>query len=145
MDYPLDSIHTGRTRRRIAGRCVFEQNPAKFWDYFDWIYDQQQNIGLDNFNSKLQSFATEKGVDGVQLGRCVDNKTAAAGLAREIAEGHSLQISSTPTMFINGRKLEGGIPWKTLDTVIKMELERHAKAAADAEKCCEVTLPKIVK
>lgn len=144
-DYPLDSIHDWARQAADAGRCVFKQNPQKFWDYFDWIYEQQENIGLDNLSSKLQQFATEKGVDGVQLGRCVETKAGDADVAREIEEGKSLQITATPTLFINGRKLEGALPWTTLDTLIKMELDHQAKEADAGEKCCEVGPQKVVK
>ncbi len=49
-------------------------------------------------------------------------------------------------MFLNGRKLEGGLPWATLEQLINIELEHQtaaAKAADDA--CCTVQIPKIVK
>jgi protein-disulfide isomerase len=144
-DFPLESIHNWARTAADAGRCVFKQNPQKFWDYFDWIYDQQANIGMDNFNDKLQLFATEKGVDGMQLGRCVESKATDGEVAKEMAEGHALQVSATPTIFINGRKIENALPWETLETLIKMELEHQAKAKEDADKCCEVSMPKIVK
>jgi protein-disulfide isomerase len=144
-DFPLESIHNWARIGADAGRCVYKQNPAKFWDYFDWMYDQQQNIGLDNVNEKLQLFATEKGVDGMQLGKCMDTKASDGEVAHEMEEGKALQITATPTIFINGRKLEGGLPWATLDTLIKMELERQTQLKEMADKCCEVGMPKVVK
>ena len=145
QDFPLDSIHNWARTAAIAGRCVFRQNPAKFWDYFDWVYDNQQNLGMDNFSTKFQAFATEQGLDGMQLGRCVDNKSTEADVNKAVDEGYSLQVAATPTIFLNGRKLEGGIPWQTLEELINIELEHQAKAADAGEKCCEVTIPKIVK
>jgi protein-disulfide isomerase len=144
-DFPLDSIHNWARPAAIAGRCVARQNPGKFWDYFDWAYENQQSMGLDNFASKLQTFATEKGLDGMQLGRCIDNKTTEAEVNKAVAEGHLLGIQATPTIFINGRKIEGAIPWQNLEALINMELTHQAKAAESAEKCCEVTIPKLVK
>jgi protein-disulfide isomerase len=145
IDFPLEQLHPWARSAALAGRCVYKQNPKAFWDYFDWTYENQQSIGLDNFNSKFQSFATDKGLDGMQLGRCIENKGAEADLNREIQESHALQIVATPTLFLNGRKLEGSVPWQTLEQVINMELDHQAKAAEAADKCCEVTIPKIVK
>ena len=108
-DFPLDAIHNWARTAAIAGRCVYRQDPAKFWDYFDWVYQSQQGIGLDNFNSKLQAFATEKGLDAMQLGHCVDSKATEADVNRRSGGGASLQVSMTPTVFLNGRKLEGGL------------------------------------
>src|SRR5262249_26240988 len=104
----------------------------------------QQSIGADNFASKVQSFAGEHGLDSMSLGRCIENKSTEAEVDREVAEGHALQISATPTLFLNGRKLEGGMPWPTLEQLINLEIDHVAKAK-EADKCCEVTLPKIGK
>jgi protein-disulfide isomerase len=144
-DFPLDSIHNWAHTAAIAGRCVFRQNPAAFWTFFDWIYENQSLIGLDNINTKLQAFAQDKGLDGMQLGRCVENKTTESEVSRESAEGRALQVSATPTLFLNGRKLEGGVQWPMLEKLINLEVEHQAKAAEAAEKCCEVTIPKLVK
>jgi protein-disulfide isomerase len=143
-DFPLDAIHNWARTAAIAGRCVYRQDQAKFWDYFDWTYENQQSIGLDNFNSKLQAFATEKGLDGMQLGHCIDSKATEAEVNREVAEAHTLQVSMTPTAFMNGRKLEGGLAWQTMEQLIKLELDHQAQAANVNEKCCEVNL-KLVK
>lgn len=144
-DFPLDSIHNWARTGAIAGRCVFRQRPAAFWDYFDWVYENQSLIGLDNFNSKIQSFAADKGLDGMQLGRCIETKATEAEVNRSVAEGRALQVAATPTVFLNGRKLEGGIQWQVLEQLINIELDHQAKAGDAGEKCCEVTIPKIVK
>ena len=144
-DFPLDAIHNWARTAAIAGRCVYKQNPAAFWDYFDWAYENQTLIGADNFTSKFQAFATEKSLDGMQLGRCVDSKATEAEVNKSVTEGHQLQVSATPTIFMNGRKLEGSIPWEQLQALINFELDHQVKAAESADKCCEVTIPKLVK
>jgi protein-disulfide isomerase len=145
-DFPLESIHPWARTAALAGRCVFQQNPAAFWDFFDWVYQNQEQIGLDNISGKLQQFAMDKNLDGVQLGRCIDTKATEAEVDRSIADGHLLQVSATPTIFLNGRKLEGGVQWQVLEQLINIELDRVKAAAAETpEKCCEVTLPKLVK
>lgn len=144
-DFPLDAIHNWARTAALAGRCVYRQDQAKFWDYFDWAYANQQNIGLDNFNNKLQDFANEKGLDGMQLGRCIETKATEAEVNREVSEGHALQVSATPTVFLNGRKLEGGLAWQTMEQLIKLEIDHQAQVSSANEKCCEVTLPKLVK
>ena len=73
-DFPLESLHNWAKPAAIAGRCVYKLNPAAFWDFHDWIYENQSYIGLDNLNSKLQGFATTKGLDGMQLSRCIEGK-----------------------------------------------------------------------
>ncbi len=146
-DFPMESLHNWARQAAVAGRCVYKLNPAAFWDYHDWIYENQTYIGLDNINSKLQEFATAKGLDGMQFSRCIENKTTDPEVVASMAVGQSLMLNATPTIFLNGRKLEGAVPWETLQTLIKMELDHVAKSAAAAkdESCCTVTIPKIIK
>lgn len=152
LDFPLESIHPWARTAALAGRCVTRQDPAKFWDFFDWIYAKQTEVTPENINAKLQDFAKEKGIDGQQLGSCIDTKATEAEVNASIAEGHTLQVSQTPTMFINGRKLDGGLQWPVLQQLINMELEHQTQQAKTAkappkadEKCCEVVIPQLVK
>src|SRR5690348_10907684 len=43
-DYPLESIHPWARAAAIDGRCVYHQNADTFWKFYDWIYDNQQEI-----------------------------------------------------------------------------------------------------
>lgn len=147
-DFPLEQIHNWARQAAIAGRCAYKISPEAFWEYHDWIYDNQTYIGLDNINSKLQEFATAKNLDSMQFSRCIENKTTAAELNASQAVGNSLGLNATPTIFLNGRKLEGAVPWETLQTLIKLEIDHEAAAHAPAvskDECCTVQIPKIVK
>ncbi len=145
-DYPLESLHNWARPAAIAGRCVYKLNPAAFWDYHDWIYENQSYIGLDNLNSKLQEFATAKGIDGMQLSRCIENKTTEPEVKASMAIGNSLSLNSTPTIFVNGRRIDGAVPWENLQALIKAEIDHNAKPLTSKEdNCCTVTIPKIVK
>jgi protein-disulfide isomerase len=146
-EFPLESLHNWARAAAVAGRCVYKLNPAAFWEYHDWTYDNQTYIGLDNINSKIQEFATAKGIDGMQLSRCIESKSTEPEVNASIAIGNSLSITATPTLFINGRKLEGAVPWENLQTLIKLEIDHQSKAAtaAKSDECCTVAIPKIVK
>ena len=56
-DFPLTSIHPWSKPAAITGKCVFRQNADTFWKFHDWIYDKQQEITLENLNSKVQEWA----------------------------------------------------------------------------------------
>ena len=147
-DFPLESLHNWARPAAIAGRCVYKLNPSAFWDYHDWVYENQSYIGLDNLNSKVQEFAAAKNIDSMQLSRCIENKTTDPEVKAEIAIGNSLSLNSTPTLFVNGRRIDGAVPWENLQALIKEEIDHQAKAAALTTKddsCCTVTIPKIVK
>jgi hypothetical protein len=58
-----------------------------------------------------------------------------------LAEGRALRVAQTPTMFINGRQVAGGMSWDQLKTYIDWELEHAKKEAKEAEACCSISLP----
>ena len=139
-DYPLPN-HDWATTAAIAGRCIFRQNPVAFWDYHDWIFDKQGEITVANFKEKLGEFIKGKEIDPLQLNRCVDKKETESEVAKSIGEGKSLAVSSTPTMFLNGRKLQGSMDWIRLKQLIDLEIEYQKKTQDAGEECCTVKLP----
>lgn len=143
-DFPLEAIHPWAKAASIAGRCIFRQKPAAFWDYHDWIFETQGEITGENLKSKVVEFAGKKGLEPIQLGNCIDSRGTEAEVDRSMAEGRALGINSTPTMFVNGRRLVGQIAWPQLRQIIEHEIE-YQKTHGGGEKCCELTLPSPLK
>jgi len=140
-DFPLDPIHPWARTAAIAGRCIFRENPKAFWDYHDWMYAHQEEIKPDNVKAKIMEFAAAKNLDAVQLGRCLDEKTTEGEVNASVAQGKSLGVDATPTIFLNGRPLVGNVPWEQLKTIIDEELHYQQTAHNAGEKCCEVKIP----
>jgi protein-disulfide isomerase len=150
-DFPLESIHPWAKPASIAGRCVFRQSPSAFWKYHDWIYEHQEEINPENLKDKVMEFAkTASDVDGLQLGRCMDSKATEADVEAAVAQGHSLGVDATPTLFINGRRLVGNYPWPNMEQIVNGELNYQKTVEKTAEKpaapsandpCCEVKIP----
>ncbi len=91
-------------------------------------------------------WAGQNGVDAVQLGRCVDSKATDAEVTRTQEMGRALGVDGTPTLYLNGRKLmDQYAQWPTLQQFITLEIDHQAKVKEDAEKCCALEIPKIVK
>jgi protein-disulfide isomerase len=145
-DFPIEQIHPWAKPAAIAGRCIFRQNPAAFWQYHDWMYDHQSEITADNLKTKVLEFSKiAPDLDGMQLGRCIDTKATEAEVDASIAEARSLKVDATPTMFVNGRRLIGNYPWPNIEQIIDGELH-YQKTAHDAgEKCCEISIPSPLK
>ncbi|HME05944.1 MAG TPA: thioredoxin domain-containing protein, partial [Bryobacteraceae bacterium] len=94
---------------------------------------------------KLLEFAKSANLDDIQLGRCLDTQATVADVDKDIAEGKSLGINATPTVFINGRRLVGNYPWQNLEQIIRQELDYQSTTSDAGEKCCEVTIPNPLK
>jgi len=141
-DLPLEQIHPWAKPAAIAGRCVFKQNPSAFWDYHDWIYEHQGDITKENIREKALEFAKGKEIDALQFGRCMDTRATEAEVDKSVAEARELKVSSTPTLFVNGRKLPAQVAWPDLRQIIDHEIEYQKTAKNAGEDCgCEVKLP----
>lgn len=141
-DFPLEQIHNWAKPAAIAGRCVYRQNTDKFWDYHDWIFANQELTTLDNLRSKLEGFAVEKKLDAADLLKCYDTKATEAEVTKNFAEGRALEVNSTPTLFVNGRRLSGSVTWDQLKQIIEYEIEYQKTAKNAGENCgCELKLP----
>jgi len=139
-DYPLESIHPWAKAASVAGRCIFRQKPATFWDYHDWIFEKQTDISPENLKAKVLEFAATKGIDAAQFTTCFDTQATLGDIEKSVAEGRLLGVNSTPTMFVNGRRMVGQVPWANLKQVVEHEIE-YANKNGGGEKCCEVKLP----
>ena len=142
VDYPLEQLHPWARASAIAGRCIFRQNAGAFWQFHDWIFEHQGEITVENLSAKVLEFAKGKEVDTLQLGRCMESKATEAEVNKGIALGKSVNIDSTPTLFINGRRRVGSQDWPTLRAIIDYEIEYQKTAKNAGEDCgCELKLP----
>jgi len=141
-DFPLTAIHPWAKAAAMDGRCVFQNNASSFWDYHDWIFAQQDAITPENLRDKVMGWAKgQKGIDALQLGRCIDDKATEKEVDDNAAEARALQVDATPTLFINGRKMQGGTDWPALKRVIDNEIKYQETAKDAGEDCgCETKL-----
>jgi len=139
-DYPLKPIHPWAMKASVYGRCAYKESQETFWNYHDWIYEKQNGITLENLDAKVQEFAKEKNADGAKLTACAADKAATDDVERNIAMGHSLSVNATPTMFINGRKMEGAMDWNILSQLLQIEIN-HAEEIAKAAKAASLNQP----
>jgi protein-disulfide isomerase len=123
-DFPLDSIHPWARTAALAGRCAYQQNPAAFWKMYDAIYDGQEIISASNAYSKMTDFAGQAGLNAEAFKSCMAGPEAAAAIDASRANGVQLDVNSTPTIFVNGRRLVGA-DGRTLEQYIQYELARQ--------------------
>jgi protein-disulfide isomerase len=120
-DYPLTTIHPWAQTAAIGGRCAYEQNPAAFWKIHDAIFDNQDVLSAENIWDKLVGFAKDAGLDADTYKACLSSPDAEKAVNANHADGVTLEVNSTPTVFLNGRPLVGG-DTETLVRMIEFEL-----------------------
>jgi protein-disulfide isomerase len=108
-----------------AARCAAEQD--KFWQYHDYLFWNQDGENEGAFRQeRLDEIAAAVGLDVAAWSSCLESGTQQQAVRAETDEGAAQGIDSTPTVYINGEKLVGALPYEQLSQVI----EAAAQAAA---------------
>jgi protein-disulfide isomerase len=131
-DFPIDQLHPWARTAAIAGRCAYQQDTHAFWKMYDLIYDNQELISAANAWTKMTDYAAQSGLNGPSFTACMASPEAAAAVNASRANGEKLEVSSTPTVFINGRRLVG-TDEHLIEQYIKYELT-HQKPEKAVEK-----------
>lgn len=106
-DFPLETIHPWAMSAAITGRCALQQSSDAFWKYHDSVYDNQDLISPENAYNKLIEFAVQAGASEDKLKACIADPKTQELVRQSEAEGHALDVTSTPTTFVDGRRLVG--------------------------------------
>ncbi len=131
-DFPLEQLHPWARTAAIAGRCAYQQDPQAFWKMYDFIYDNQEIISAANAWTKMIDYAGQSGLDADAFKACMAGPEAGAAVNASRANGEQLDVNSTPTVFVNGRRLVGADP-HLLEQYINYELAQ-LKSAKTADK-----------
>ena len=120
--YPFALNEISEVATQLA-LCAGEQN--KFWEVHKMLYQRQASWSrLSNPLSKLLEFAGEKGVATEALEACVKSGKMEPLMKADQEYGRSLQVRSTPTVFINNRRIVGAQSEADFVRTIRQELAR---------------------
>ncbi len=119
-DFPLDSIHPYARPAAMAAECADEQ--GSFWEYHDLLFENQNQLSQFGIFSSL---AAEAGLDTTRFETCLDSEQFADEVEQDYNEGLLSGVTSTPTYFINGQKVEGLLTVDSWGTIIEAALESY--------------------
>ena len=129
MDFPL-GFHPHAMPAANAARCAGGQ--GKFWQYHDALFANQSKLDPTD----LKATAKTLGLDMTKFNACFDKSHYEQAIQQDLDEGHKLNVSGTPTFFINGREVVGAQPPENFENIIDQELAKngdHNKKTAAAE------------
>jgi protein-disulfide isomerase len=116
-DYPLEEIHPWAVHAAIDANCLAAQNSDAYWDFADYIHanksevDSEKTSGarLDAIDKMAMLQGQKHNVDVVKLQSCMKAQNADRVKA-SMKEAEDIGVNATPTMFINGQKIDGAVP-----------------------------------
>src|SRR5262245_6979387 len=125
-DFPLEQMHPWARTGALAGRCAYQQDAKAFWKMYDYLYENQELISASNAWDKAVDFAGQAGLKKDEFKACMTSPEATAAIDASVANGKLLDVNSTPTLFVNGRRIVGADP-NQLEQVIQYELQHLKK------------------
>ena len=116
-DYPLEEIHPWAIHAAVDANCLAALNTDAYWDFADYIHANKRDIDNEKTpGARLEAIdkmallqGQRHSVDLPKLQACVKAQNDDAVKA-SIKEADDLGVSATPTLFINGQKIDGAVP-----------------------------------
>ncbi|HWR00154.1 MAG TPA: thioredoxin domain-containing protein [Candidatus Methylomirabilis sp.] len=117
-DFPLSSIHRNARAAANAARCAEEQ--GKFWEMHDALYDFQTSWSdKADPSDEFKVLANRIQLDVQSFTACYNERTYDAKVTADVQEGNANRVDSTPTFFLNNRKIVGVLSPAEWDREIK--------------------------
>ncbi len=107
LNYPF--LGPDSTTAAIAGECVYNQDPEAFWDYKTFVFRSQ---GPESEEWATPAFLADiarnnlPGIDADALQSCIAGGTYTEQVASERSMGDAAGVQGTPSVFVDGQRLE---------------------------------------
>ena len=102
QSFPLP-MHNWAQKGAAYADCVGRVSQEAFWKFIDGVYAAQTEITAENAEQKLTELADQAGVKGADIAACSTQPETQTRVENSISLGKSVDVSATPTLFINGR------------------------------------------
>ncbi len=113
--YPLP-MHSHARDAAHAALAAFAQ--GKFWEYHDQLFKNQQNLD----RAGLETHAKNAGLDVAQFKKAIEDKAIAERVDADMKLGEKAAVQGTPTLFINGQRVENPTDFTAVASMIDAAL-----------------------
>lgn len=110
-----------------ASLCADDQ--GQFWPYHNMIFANQSTLfdAKTNISRALKQIAETLGLDTKASNKCFNRREHRQDVQQLKDEGRSKGVSSTPTVFVNGVKVEYPLTFERIQQVIEKELTKASQ------------------
>ena len=137
-DFPLVSIHPWAMRAAIDSHCLASQNNDAYWGFADYVHNNAQQLTGPRGRPTSEMFAAVDGIatdqgkkfnlDMGKLNACLKAQPDDA-VKSSMEEAEKLGVNATPTLFVNGAKVDGALPASELRAILDRALTDAGQAA----------------
>jgi protein-disulfide isomerase len=133
QNFPLTTLHPAAEKAAEYGVCVAQQKGnTAFFQYAQAVFDTQESLKTDA-DGTLKAAATKAGADAAEVATCAATPAAENAVAASVKLGKDVNVSETPTLFVNGRPVPvTNVPYATLKQIISYTAQEAATATSPA-------------
>lgn len=114
--FPLDQTCRSENSTQTGPSCYLAKSTycaekqGKGWKLHDWIFDHQKELmtSLDNIKLQIKSQISDLSLAESEWTSCVESEDTHKAIVQQSLFAENLNITGTPTVFVNGKKLKGG-------------------------------------
>jgi protein-disulfide isomerase len=127
---PLASIHPQSAIAAAYGNCVAkEAGSTAFFQFASAVFDGQDGLSTaDGATLTLNSATTKAGLDPAKIAACAATPESKAAVDSSVQLSKDLDISSVPTLVINGREVPANAPYETLKQIVEYQAKMDGVA-----------------
>jgi protein-disulfide isomerase len=145
QSFPLPQLHPWAVRAASYLDCIQRSTPDHAFTFIDAVFGHQKDIESDvrktdaagkttidaaAVTANLRRYAEYAGADPAKTQVCAESPETAERIARSTQLGDSVEVTGTPTIFINGRRIgnPNAAQYESLKAIVEFEAEQAAAA-----------------
>jgi len=110
--FPLGDIHENAELAAVAAEAA--GNQGRFWEFHDRVFARQNELGVD----LVGEIVSELGLDPEKFARDLRDPALAERVEEDQSSGERLGVDSTPTVFVNGKVIQGRVSFVALSRAV---------------------------
>jgi hypothetical protein len=108
LDLPLFEHHEWALNAALGARAIQKVAPSKYWAYVNFVFENQETIGKQPFDTVLKNFVEDNDVNWKSVEKIYRSPVEKKALVDQVSRAFDAGIISTPTYIINGQVLGFG-------------------------------------
>lgn len=122
-DFPITQLHPQAQRAAEAANCAGEQ--GKFWEYHNKLFSTQKAWQKGSDSADLfKEYAVNLDLDRVAFEMCLASGKFKTEIEEDFGDGKKYGVKGTPAFFIDGRMIEGYVPFGEYVKVVEEEIRQ---------------------
>lgn len=125
QNYPLEQVHKWAMLGAKYLDCFSRQNGDVVWKFISTVYEHQSEVNEQNADQMLKGYVKEAGGDPDATAACAAKPETEKRVRESMALGQKLNVNSTPTFFINGRRVVGfggNVPYDVVKDMVDFDI-----------------------